>query len=188
MTAPDSPRMLWQSQKEEQQPMTLAEIRRKAQTFQSKIQRRNIREDVLAAAGAVLFGVFIWILPGLITKVGCGLTILGIGVAVYQMHRDGAARELPADATAGECLAFHRRELERQRDLLRRVGPWQIGPQVPGLTLFFAGLWLARVDDRGDVIAMTISGLLMVAVFAVVYWLNVRAANRLQQDVDLLAE
>ena len=65
--------------------------------------------------------------------------------AVYQIRRDGASRELPADAPAGECLAVHRRQLTRQRDMLRRVGPWQIGPIVPGLALFYAGLWIEKV-------------------------------------------
>jgi hypothetical protein len=186
--APDGPEALWQSQREEQPSMTLADIRRKAQTFQTKIRRRNIREYLFSGAGTIVFAAFIWILPGLITKIGCALTLLAIYFVVYQLHRDGSAREVPAEAAAGDCLAFHRRELERQRDLLRRVGPWQIGPMVPGLALFFAGLWVANVDDRGDVVAMTISGLLMAAVLAIVYWLNVRAANQLQREVDLLTE
>jgi hypothetical protein len=95
---------------------------------------------------------------------------------------------VPVDVAAGDCLAFHRGKLERQRDLLRRVGPWQLGPMVPGLGLFFAGLWLRNVNDRGDVLAMTITGLLMAAVLVVVYWLNIRAANELQRELDLLPE
>jgi hypothetical protein len=186
--SPDSPEALWQSQKKEHQDMTLADIRRKAQAFQTRIRRRNAREYLFAVAGTLLYVVFIWLLPGMLTKIGSAVTLLSIYSVVYQLRRDGAAREVPVDAAAADCLAFHRRELARQRDLLRRVGPWHIGPMVPGLALFFGGLWLANVDDLGDAVVMTISGLLMAAVLLLVYRLNVRAANELQRQLDLLAE
>jgi hypothetical protein len=168
--------------------MSLADIRRTAQTFQTTIGRRNAREYLFAVAGSIAFLAMMWILPGLVTKIGCAMTLLAIYFVVYQLHRDGSARVVPVDVAAGDCLAFHRGKLERQRDLLRRVGPWQLGPMVPGLGLFFAGLWLRNVNDRGDVLAMTITGLLMAAVLVVVYWLNIRAANELQRELDLLPE
>ena len=168
--------------------MTLEDIRRRARTFQTKIRRRNAREYAFAAAGTILYGIFLWYLPGLLTKVGCALTLIAIYYVVYRINRDGAARDFAADAAAGDCLAFHRRELARQRDLLSRVGRWQLGPMVPGLALFFAGLWVENVRDLKDAVIMTIAGILMAAVLAVVYWLNVRAASRLQRDLDLLAE
>jgi len=186
--APESPEALWQSQTEEHPAMTLADIRRKAQTFQRKIRVRNIREYVLAVGAALTYGWFIWIFTGLLTRIGSAVTLVAICFAVYQLHRDGSSRGVPVDAAAGGCLTFHRRELERQRDLLRRVGRWQIGPLLPGQILFFAGLWISNVDDRGDAVVMTITGLLMAAVLAGVYWLNVRAASELQRQLDLLTE
>jgi hypothetical protein len=168
--------------------MALADIRRQAETFQTRIRRRNAREYAGVVVGTILYGVFIWILPGIVTKIGSALTLLAMYYAVYQIRRDGASRELPADAPAGECLAFHRRELTRQRDMLRRVGPWQIGPIVPGLALFYAGLWIEKVRSREDAVIMTITAILGLALLAFVYWLNVRDANRLQRDLDLLPE
>jgi hypothetical protein len=184
----NSPEALWRSQNEETPVMTLADIRRKAQAFQTKIRRRNVREYTGAALGMILFGTFMWIFPGLLTKLGAGLTMLAIVFVVYQMRRDGSARDVPADATAADCLTFHRQELARQRDLLKRVGPWQQGPMVPGVALFFAGLWLEYVHDREDAVIMTISAILMAAVFGVVHWLNARAARQLQRDLELLAD
>jgi uncharacterized protein with PQ loop repeat len=185
---PDSPQELWRSQKEETAAMTLADIRRKAETFQTTIQRRNTREYVGLAFGTILYGFFIWSLSGLLTQVGAALTLLAMYHSVWQLHRDGAARTLPADAAAGDCLAFHRRELTRQRDMLRRVGPWHIGPMVPGLTLLFVGQWLDTVRSREDAAIMAISVVICALVLTGVYWLNVRAANRLQRDLDLLPE
>ena len=168
--------------------MTLADIRRQAVAFQTRVRRRNAREYVGIVFGTILYGAFIWILPGLLTKIGSALTLLAMYYAVYQLRRDGAARELPADAAAGDCLAFHRRQLTRQRDMLRRVGPWHIGPMVPGLALLYAGLWVEQVQSREDAVIFAIAALFGSAVLAFVYWLNVRAANRLQRDLDLLPE
>ena len=78
--------------------------------------------------------------------------------------------------------------MTRQRDLLNRVGPWHLAPMVPGLALFFAGLWIEHVHDREDAVIMTLTGLFLATALAVPYWLNVRAANQLQRDLDLLAE
>lgn len=185
---PHSPEALWQSQKEETPTMTLAEIRQKAQQFQTKIRRRNAREYAGAGLATIMYGVMIWILPGALTKIGAALTLAAIYFVTYQLHRDGASRNLPADAAAGDCLAFHRRELERQRDLVRSVGPRHLGPMVPGLALFFAGLWMENVYDNEDAVIMTISAALAAAVLGGVYWLNVRAARQLQRDLDLLTE
>jgi Flp pilus assembly protein TadB len=184
---PHSPEALWQSQKEETPTMTLAEIRQKAQQFQTKIRWRNAREYAGAGLATILYGVMIWILPGVLTKIGAVVTLAAIYFVVYQLHRDGASRHLPADAAAGDCLAFHRHELERQRDLVSSVGPWHLGPMVPGLALFFTGLWMENVKDSEDALIMTISALLAATMLGLVYWLNVRAARHLQRELDQLA-
>ena len=70
-------------------------------------------------------GFMLW-LPGLTLKIGSILTLAGMYFSVYQIYRDGSAREMPADATAGACLAFHRQELARQKALLNRVAPYRL--------------------------------------------------------------
>ena len=185
---PVSPEELWQSQPEEEMNMTLATIRSKSLKFQTRIRRRNIREYVGLVAGTVMYCGFLWFLPDLLTKVGAVLTLAGMYFSVYQIHRDGSSQEVPVDSSAGDCLEFHRRELTRQRDMLRRVGPWQIGPVMPGFVLFYAGVWVSNVHNTRSAVVMAVSGALAVAVFAGVYWLNVRGANKLQQELDALGE
>lgn len=185
---PPNPKELWQSQTEEETDMTLVDIRSRALKFQNKIRRRNMCEYVGIVIGTVMYCAFLWFLPGLLTKVGAVVTLAGMYFSVYQIYRDGSAREVPVDSPAGDCLEFHRRELIRQRDMLRRVGPLQIGPVLPGIVLFFAGVWMHNVQGRGDAIVMAISGVLAAGVFGFVYWLNVRAANKLDEEIQALGE
>lgn len=185
---PVSPQDLWQSQTEEEMNMTLATIRSKALKLQTKIRRRNAREYVSLVLGVIVYGVFVWILPGVLTKIGAVLTLAGMCFSVYQIYRNGSSQEVPVDSSAGDCLEFHRRQLVRQRDMLRKVGPRQIGPVMPGFSVFFAGVWASEVDDMRSAIVMAITGVLAVFVFGFIYWLNVRAANKLQQQIDSLGE
>ena len=185
---PISPEELWQSQPKEEMNMTLATIRSTALKFQNKIRRRNIREYIGIVVGTVMYCGFTWFMPGLLTKIGALLTLVGMYFSVYQIYRYGSSQEVPVDSSAGDCLAFHRRELARQRDMLRRVGPWHIGPIMPGFVLFFVGVWVTNVNDMKGAIGMSISGVLAIAVFGFVYWLNERAANKLQQQIDALGE
>lgn len=185
---PPSPQELWQSQAPEETDLRLVDIRSKALKFQTKISRRNIREYFGLAAGTVMYIAFLWFLPGVLTKIGAVVTLAGMYFSVYQIYRDGSAQEVPVDSPAGDCLEFHRRELTRQRDMLRRVGPYQIGPVLPGIILFFAGVWVNQVDGLTDGLVMGASGLLAAGVFVFVYWLNVRAANKLDEELELLGE
>lgn len=185
---PPNPQDLWQNQTEEEMNLTLVDIRSKALKFQTKIQRRNMREYIGIGVGTIMYGWFLWSLPGLVTKIGAAVTLAGMYFSVYQLYRDGSAQEVPVDSPAGDCLDFHRNELTKQRDMLRRVGPWQIGPVLPGMALFFAGAWIHNVQGTEDAVVMGIAGLLAAGVFAFVYWLNVRAANKLDAELQALAE
>ena len=75
-------------------------------------------------------------------------------------------------------MHFHRRELVRQRDLLRSVLWWYIGPFVPGLVVFGSGVTPRR--GAGSLLnAMPLS--LHVRLGGL--WLNRRAAARLDRQI-----
>jgi len=185
---PTSPEELWLNQPEEETNMTLKEIRSKALKFQTKIRRRNLIEYIGIVVGTAMYCGFMWYLPGVLVKLGAALTLAGMYFSVYQIRRDGSAREVPVDSSPTECLEFHRRELTRQRDMLRRVGPWHIGPALPGLALFFVGVWIENVDGLEESLIVGASGVLAAAVLSFVYWLNVRAANKLDQELESWGE
>jgi Flp pilus assembly protein TadB len=98
---------------------------------------------------------------------------------MWQLHRRARARPLP-EALAGSLMEFHRAELARQRDALRSVWRWYIGPLVPGLVLFLCG----RQIENGSwqPAAFAIVALLLAGVVV----LNLHAARRLQRQIDKL--
>jgi hypothetical protein len=185
---PINPKELWQSQPEEEMNMTLATIRSKSLKFQTKIRRRNIREYVAAAVSIAAYGAYIVYLPNVLQKIGSCLIVLGVFAVIYWLHKGGSSKEVPVDSSAQDCLDFHRQELRRQRDLLLQVGSRYLAPLVPGLAIFFAGTWIESAVDSKGVLFMTLIAVLVAAVFGGVYWLNARAAKKLQQELDALGE
>src|SRR5579863_2413420 len=133
--SPDDPREVWQSQHVEPIVMSIEEIRRKALGFERRIRSRNSRETVVAVAMIVVFGWFLIKFATPLERIGSGLTIAGLAYVIYRMNGSAAPLKVPAESGRESCVAFHRRELERQRDLLRGIWRWYLGPLVPGLVV-----------------------------------------------------
>jgi hypothetical protein len=90
-------------------------------------------------------------------------------------------------ATVEEEIASHRRQLERQRDLLAGIWRWYLGPLVPGLVLFAVSLPFeqSRSGPRawiGTAVVLSIGA----AVFVGIARLNRMAARQLQRKIDAL--
>jgi len=170
----------WQSQ-----PLALPlrspeDLRAEAAVFQRKIARRNLREYVAGAVVIPAFSFYIWYFPYWVTRLGAALVVLGTLVVMWQIHRRAASRAVPEDfGSAG--LQFQRRELSRQRDALRSVWLWYLGPLVPGLAVF---MWGIQGGSAGPFELLV--DLMMVAVFIVIAWVNRWAAAKLQRRIDML--
>lgn len=177
-------RKVWQNQKVEYAPMSLDEIHKKAQRFQRTILWRNLREYLAAAFVVACFSSFLWRFDGILIRTGSALVIAGALYIVYQLHKRGSAKTVPADLASMTCLNFHRDELERQRDLLRSVWRWYLLPIVPGLVLFLIGHAVKVPPEHWGAFGVTAA--VCAAVFASVGALNQWAARRLQRQIDEL--
>lgn len=182
------PQGLWQSQKKELDPMTLAEVHAKARAFDSKIQRRNAIEYV--AVGVVIVGF----VPALLNRnswlmqAGAALIMLAAVYVAWQLHRRGSSDSV---LRPGETLVeAHRRQLIRQRDALRGVGLWYIAPMIPGLTLITLGRWFqahsSRLPIARDHAVILVSMAIMILALLGVWLLNLRGAKLLQRRIDEL--
>ncbi len=177
---PDHLKTLWQSQRTEQVQMSLNEIRHKAQRFQIRIRNRNLREYVAAVFVFMAFSYFAWRFPPM--RLGCGLTLAGTLYVMYQLHTRGAAKTVPEAIALSACIDFHRRELERQRDLARDVWKWYLLPLVPGPVAVVAmPLWQAPPEDWVHALPFMI---LLPAICYVTWRLNKRGADKLQCQID----
>ena len=178
---------IWQNQKSEGVHMSVAEIRLRAGKYNHKVLWRNAREYIAALAVTVFFSLNFLHTDDMLTRFGFGLIVAGMIYVCWNLHSKGSARGLPQDLGAATCLLFHRRELERQRDLLRGVWRWYLGPMIPGLAVIIVAAALSgavRVNHFGWMIA--VYSVVVVLVFGFIARLNTRAALRLQQRIDEL--
>ena len=176
---------IWQNQKSEGVHMSVAEIRLRAGKYNHKVLWRNAREYIAALVVTVFLSLNFLHTDDMLTLFGFGLIVAGMIYVCWHLHSKGSARGLPQDLGAVSCLLFRRRELERQRDLLRGVWRWYLGPMIPGLAVIIVAAALSRavrVNHFGWMIAVYL--VVVVLVFGFIARLNTRAAIRLQQRID----
>ena len=179
---------MWKNQPRAVTPLAPEIIRRNAKRLQRRRLRILIQETVGAIAVVVYFGLYIRIVPGPLLKMGMGLTILCLVFYVWCLFVLARPRRVPDGATA--CLDFHRRELERQRDLCRGVWRWALLPFIPAMALVYAGRWVA-VPSIGSHVwidhLFVIAGVVVsLEGFALVWLWNLHRADKWQDQLDEL--
>ena len=176
---PDDVRYVWQNQPVENITMPLEEIRRKARQFEKRIKNRNLREYAGAAIGIAAYTFYIFKFHSPVMRAGSVLVIAGVLYVVVQLYRRASPSKLPADLALTDALGFHRRELTRQRDLLRSVWQWYIAPIVPGLIVFSAGI----MPQHSPVWVYLVLALFFLVTFGGIVWVNRRAARGLDRKI-----
>jgi hypothetical protein len=186
----DSPKQnrikeIWLCQPVEELQMSAEQIRKRAGKFERKILWRNVREYVAAFIAAVLFASFFVKSHDVVFRTACGMMILGLGYAAWQLHRKGSAKRVSEEMGTASSLQFYRSELERQRDLAASVWSWYLAPLVPGLLLFAVSSALG--DPRpSKLIALALFYGFSVGLFILVWKLNARGARCLERQIDEL--
>jgi hypothetical protein len=184
---PNNPQQIWQCQPVEGIKMSVEALRQRSGKFEKRIRRRNVREYVASLLAAVWFGYCFVTTHAALFRIAYILFIAGLGWVVYQLHRKGEARSMPAAMGASTCLQFFRAELERQRDVIKNVWPWYLAPLVPGFVILTAAYMRALPFPVNLASAVWIDGVAAV-VFFLVWKMNRRAAHRLQRIIDELYE
>jgi hypothetical protein len=174
---------LWQDQPVEGIKMSVEAVRLRAGKFERRIARRNLRESVASVVVIIAFGYFFVTAQNTPLRITWGLFIAGMIWLTVQLRRKGTPRTMPEDIGSATCVSFFRSELERQRDLLKNIWPWHLGPLVPGyIALNFA--WAFAPPRPTTWMTMLAFDLCFAAVFYGVWRLNQRAARCLQRSID----
>ena len=173
-------RRAWQSQSATLPSLSPGDLRDQAVALQRRIARRNLREYLGGAVVVPAFSIYAWYFQDWAIRLGALLVILGTLLVMWQIHVRAAARALPGDFGC-TGLRFQRGELCRQRDALRGVWRWYLGPLVPGLVVF---MWGVQGGLAGPVVLP--ADLMMVTASSLIIWLNRRAAASLQRRIDAL--
>jgi len=180
-------RSVWQNQKGEGIPMSVDAIRLKAGKYRSKIVWRNTREYLAVVFVVVFFGLQFVHTTDVLARVATGMIIAASLYIAWHLHTKGSGRRLPENLGLTSSIEFHREELVRQRDLVRSVPRWYLGPMIPGMTLLMISIGRTNpghVKHFGWVFGSFSA--LVVLVFAGVWRLNVRAARKIQKRIDEL--
>jgi hypothetical protein len=173
---------LWQSQDVPKTEIDMQALSIKATDFQKTIKRRNLLEYV---AALLVVPVFVYVALGsahVLTRIGAILLIMGIGVMVTHIRLRGHASSEapPVDGPTERLVAWHRAELERQRQLLLRVPVWYVGPLMPGFAFFFAG-FMVKSPERWPTHLVVCA--IVIATMSGILWANRAGARKLERQI-----
>ncbi|MEZ6012629.1 MAG: hypothetical protein R3C08_12250 [Hyphomonas sp.] len=181
---------LWTQQTAEPFTMSMSEIHARASRFRSTIRTRNLTEYAAAALVLGVFGWMAWLIPQPVVKAGAILIMLGTAYVVHALHRRGGTGKTLPDGMH-PLADYHRGELVKQRDALASIWRWYLLPFVPGMLVFVGGVSFAPETGLPLVARLiqfgTATGF-AIAVFASVYWLNMRGAKQLDAEIAALDE
>lgn len=173
-------KLLWKSQPLDAETVSLDAIRGAAKNFNTTIVRRNRLEELAGCLAMLTFGVFAWIQENTTMRTGCVLIILGTLVMLYQLRKRAKIGVLPTQGVAGTYVDYFRAELVRQRDSLRAIWLWGVVPALPGVAVLVWGM--AEKDPLGFPWLPMLAMLLVP--FAVVVWMNLKVARKMQHKID----
>lgn len=182
MTSPndDSLRNLWRQDGDALQPLPLAAVKSRATAFNRAIGKRNRREYIAAAFVTLIFGLYALILPDMLLKIGSLLVIAGGFVMVWQLSRRTSQPDPGAEAA--DVRAYYRARLVTEERMLASVGLWYIGPLIPGLAVFMAGLG----SQFGSALGFAAFAAIPALVILGIWLLNRRAAAMLREQIARL--
>ncbi len=169
--------------------MSLAEIRTRADRFQTRIRWRNWIEYAAAAFIVVAFGRIAVTAPAPAIQAGAVLIIAGALYVCWKLYALGrAATNAERDNTAS-LTDFHRAELVRQRAALATVWRWYLAPFAPGMTVFLAGVAFVPELEAPLIARIAVFALgaaLVGLMFGFVAWINALAVKKLDAEIAAL--
>ncbi|MGD9815291.1 MAG: hypothetical protein AB7Q23_08805 [Hyphomonadaceae bacterium] len=186
MSDHDPLQTLWKSQPEEPFTMSLAEVRTRAERFQSRVRRRNWIEYGASVFVVVAFGFMAAANPAPLVKLGA---LLIIAATLYVCWKLATMARAAAKDEAQSWADFHRAELIRQRDALRSVWRWYLGPFIPGMVVFVAGTALSLGPTAPLLAKASLFGAgvgFVTVVFVAIGQLNAFAARQIEREIAAL--
>ena len=182
------PKKIWQDQPTEPIKMSLDEIRRKAQTLQTKSRLKVLAAMLIGLFLCIAFARMAVVVEDVIPRIGWGMLSLYGLYGVYHAFRWIWPGRLAADATFSTSLEFYRKELERQRDYSWRL--WRRS----GLAWAFLGLAflvvipvLMGAIQNPRILVNAVPFCVMLGIW-LVFFLSTRKRKQqeLQQEIDEL--
>jgi hypothetical protein len=175
---------LWQAQALDAPRISLAFVRQQSDSLRRWAWMRNGINYVGAFA---FFPFFVWqawfmfnVLPLLSLAIVLNLPI-GVWLLV-RWHKRAASQEQPAELGVLDALKFHRRQLERQRDV--RLDRWRRWPAIPGILMIF----IAEAIEIKPTpwVGFGVATVVMTLILSIAIVIEERIARRIQREIDAL--
>jgi hypothetical protein len=183
----DGPKNIWLSQPTETRTMTSKLIQRRSRDLRAKT-RRKLLGTLAGPLAAGLFYAFGMKEFAPLRQVLHPLFAFALAwslAGLYLLNR-GMWSGFTGDAGLSTGLEFCRREIERQRDLLRRVLLWSFGPVLLAIAILILALATVGTKDRG-IFPNGLPFIILIIVWIVGYFVvRLRDQRELQRAVDEL--
>ena len=175
---------LWQAQALDAPRISLAFVRQQSDTLRGWARMRN---SINYIGCAVVLPFMVWagwsafqVAP--LRSLAILLNVPLIVWLLFRWHKRAASEQQPAELGVLDALKFHRRQLERQRDV--RLDRWRRWPAIPGILLLFIATAIEVTPTpwmKLGRIAVVMAVILTIAIL-----IEERIAPRIQKEIDAL--
>src|SRR5215467_7746181 len=184
----DGPKDIWLNQPTEIPSMTLKLIQQRSRDLRARTRRKLLG----TLAGPLAAGLFYALAMKEFAPLRQVLQpLFAIALAwslagLYFLNRGMWSAVMPGDAGLSTGLEFCRREIERQRDLVRRVLLWTFGPIMLAIGTFILALAMVSTKERG-LFPNGLPFLILIVVWIFAYFIiRFREQRELQREIDEL--
>jgi hypothetical protein len=186
----DTPQKIWLNQPAEARAMTSEWIQQRSRELRAK----TLKKLLGAFAGPLVVVVFFAFSVNLFGRVGQMLQpVFGLAFAwslagLFVVNRGMWSTATPEGLGIRTGLEFCKREVQRQRDLVRRLLLWSFGPVLVSIGTFVVALAMVGTPDHG-IIPNGLPFLAAVVIWIVGYFMiRAREQRELQRALGELDE
>jgi hypothetical protein len=183
----NDPQKIWQNQPTEPIKMSLDEIRRRMQKFQTKGRLTVVAQFAIGIILLVFFALTFGRIHQVVSRIGLGVLILWILYFIYATYKGIWPAKLADEAALITSLEFYRRELEKKRDYNRHI--WRRS----GLPFCFVGMALVIMPgliqalETPRLLLNTVPFFTLLAIwFVAFYFTRKRRLQKLQGEINEL--
>jgi len=175
---------LWQAQALDAPRISLAFVRQQSDSLRRWAWMRNGINYVGAVA---ILPFMIWAAWSIFHVAPLRSLAIALNVPLcvwllFRWHKRAASQEQPAELGVLDALKFHRRQLERQRDV--RLDRWRRWPAIPGMLLIFVAAGIEITPTPWAMFGRV--AVVMVSVLSIAIVIEERIARRIQKEIDAL--
>ncbi len=178
------PKTIWLNQPTETPTMTAKLVQQRSRYLRARTRRKLFGILAGPLASGFFYAYSIREFPSL-RQILHPLFFVALAwsfAGLYFLNRGLWPAMMPGDAGLRNGLEFCRKEIERQREFVRRALLWSFGPMLLAISAFILALVMVSTRDRG----IFPNGLPFIT--GIVVWIVVYFISRLREQRELKAE